>query len=196
MVGLRLAYPVGADNGGRSDVGMVPWGQAMKPFTIFGHRFSTCHVLPALTMVLLLAATLLPVFVIASHFLPPVQLTSIWLEPRVFSVADVAAGRAEFTLRKSGKWKRLCDVDAQQTFIDHEGSIRFRGETHAVEVPPSFDAMRSKPRTKPDVVPKILNASPGLWRLRLVNINGACWPWERLWPIVPSEPVEATFEIR
>lgn len=168
----------------------------MRPFTVFGRRVETCHVLPATVAMTLLGAISLAVFAVASHYLPPVQLTSIWLEPRVFTVADVAAGRAEFTLRKSGKWKRLCEVDAQQTFIDHEGSIRFRGETHAVEVPQSFDAMRAKPRTKPDVIPKILNASPGLWRVRLVNINGACWPWERLWPIVPSEPVEATFEIR
>ncbi len=168
----------------------------MIPFTIFGYRVSTCHVLPALAMLALLALSLFPVFALVSHFIPPVQLTSIWLEKRVFTVAEVAAGQAEFTLRKSGKWKRLCEVDAQQTFIDHEGSIKFQGETHAVETPPAFDAMRSKARTKPDVVPKILSASPGLWRLRLVNINGACWPWERLWPIVPSDPVEATFEIR
>ncbi len=171
----------------------------MMPFTIFGYRFTTCHVLPALAMLALLALSLFPVFALVSHYVPPVQLTSIWLEKSVFTAAEVASGEAEFTLRKSGKWRRFCPVDAQQTFINETGTVSLDGEIHQVDFPRAAadgTTLQGKPRKKPDIVPKILAGSSGKWRLRLVNINGACWPWEHLWPIVPSEPVEATFEIQ
>lgn len=168
----------------------------MRPFRIFGQVVSTCYVLPALTVMLLLGLFTFVLFATVSHYRPPVTLHSIWFEQRSFSAEDVKAGKAEFTLKKSGTWHRLCPVDAEQVFVEEHGSIRFTGETHSVDVPPSFERMAAKPRPKPDVIPKVLATSPGWWRLQLTNLNGACWPWERLWPIAPTQPVEAWFEIR
>ncbi len=176
-----------------------------RPITILGLRMEICHVLPAMVSMAILASASWAAFATISHWIPPVQLTSIWLErlegahmPAVFTSDEVAAGKAVFRLKKSGKWRRECAIDARQTYLDEKGTIRISGELHPVEVPkPESEGttMTGKPRKEPDVIPKILASSPGKWRIRLVNINGACWWWERIVPIVPSEPVEATFEI-
>lgn len=168
-----------------------------RPFKIFGYEMTVCHVLPAMVMLVVLSIVTFAVFSVVSHNIPPVQLTAIWLEPNEFKASDVAAGRATFTLKKSGKWRRHCPIDARHTFIDEKGTIRFSGEMHAVDVPKTDDAttLRAKPRKEPDILPKILQAAPGVWKLRLVNLNGACWWWEKVWPIAPSVWVEAPFRI-
>lgn len=166
------------------------------PYRIFWFTMSACHVLPAVVMTATLIVFGFALFAGVSHYIPPVQLDTIWLEPDKFAASEIAAGRAKFTLKKSGKWRRLCAVEAKQVFIDKQGSVRFIGETHTVDTPkPNAERLKAKPRPDPDPVPKVLATSPGEWRLQLVNINGACWPWEHLWPIVPSIPVEATFTI-
>lgn len=177
-------------------MGMDSWRKAVKPLKIFGRTFTICHLLPAVVALLGAAVLSFPSLAILSHYSPPVVLHSIWMEPNSFSASAVARGEAEFTLVKSGGWLRLCQVDAKQTYIDEKGTIRFIGPTHAVNVPPSFERMAGKGRPKMDTLPKVLGGSPGKWRLQLVNLNGACWSWERwLWPIIATEPVEATFEI-
>lgn len=169
----------------------------MMPITIRGYRFTTCHVLPATVSLVLSFLVLAPLFAVVSHFITPVQLESIWMDKREFTAAQVAAGEAKYVLSKSGPgWRRTgCAIDAKQTFIDEKGTTRIAGEIHAVEVPSELGRLTAKPRRAPDVMPKILATAPGWWRLQLVNVNGACWPWERVWPIAATTPVEAWFRI-
>lgn len=165
-----------------------------SPYRIFGWTIAACHGVPAITMISAALVVGVLLFELSSQYIKPVELSAIWVEPRTISVKDILAqtdDHAAVKLHKSGRWNRLCNVTASQTFSDERASTVLYGEDHDVDTPPRTGTFSNKARDLQ--IPKMLATSPGTWKIRIDN-EGNCWPLERFFPIGGMK-AEATFEI-
>lgn len=162
------------------------------PFTDVS--LSACHGIPALVVISASAIIGLLMFETCSQYVKPVVLDVIWAEPHKVTSAQILAqtmDKGAVQLHKTGKWNRLCEVSAKQTFVDEHGGSRIEGEYHQVSTPKYRGAFSNKGRDLQ--IPKLLANSPGIWKVQIIN-SGSCNPIERFFPI-GGMTAEATFEI-